>query len=115
MRRPDLLFKPKSFRPGPAFDYILVVKVSQLSDNRRMLLGIEATRYVNWRTHAHVALTSVLRRLPSFKPVEQSPCLLKIRSIEALSEPVINWREQSSGLIASAPSLQHSTEAHRRS
>src|SRR6516164_9384318 len=57
----------------------------------------------------------LLRRSPSIKPVEQSPCLLKIRSVEALSEPVINWREQSSGLVASALSLQHSTETHRRS
>jgi hypothetical protein len=45
MRRPDILFKPKSFRPGPAFDYILVVQVSQLSDSRRMLLGRETTRW----------------------------------------------------------------------
>jgi hypothetical protein len=47
--------------------------------------------------------------------VEQSLCLLEIRSIEALSEPSVNRRKQTLGLIASALSLQESAEAHRRS
>ena len=51
----------------------------------------------------------------SIHVVEQSLCLLEIRSIEALSKPGINRREQTLGLIASALSLQDSGEAHRRS
>lgn len=46
--------------------------------------------------------------------VEQSLCLLEVRSIEAFSEPAQNRRKQTLGLIASPLSLQDSAEAHRR-